>query len=383
MTTIAAVDVLVVGAPAGDDRVIDSTLDTALVRVTSEDGLTGFGEAGARSAAVRAFIEERGSWAWDRSIHGLLVGRDCSDPRALWRELYEGTRWSGRAGLGHVALGGVDMALWDLAGKAAGLPVWRLLGGEREDPIVPYVTMYRGSTPLRETIADSIDLLDRARELGFRAAKIEALVDTTADEDEIVELVRAVRGHAGPDFTLLCDVGYRWRDAEEAIRCARRLDGFDLFLLEAPLLPDDLDGYRRLCEAVRTPIAGAELVTSYAECTGLLEAGVPILQPGCNRLGVTETDRVARLAGTRGRRVVPFGWCATALGVGALLNVAQANGSVALVEYAPPALYPEAVLRNELAGPEPRLRDGAFEPPAAAGLGVEVDAEALARLTRR
>ena len=380
--TIADVEVVIVGAPEHDERVIDSTLDTALVKITSDEGLVGFGEAGARPAAVKAFIEERGSWAWEQSISGMLVGEDFRDPRALWQRLYDGTWWSGRAGLGHVALGGVDMALWDLAGKAAGLPVWRLLGSERPDPIVPYVTIYRGATPLPQTIAGTIELVDRSRELGFAAAKIEALVDTTADDDEIVELVRAVREHAGPDFTLLCDVGYRWRDADQAIRCVRRLDELDLFLLEAPLHPDDVDGYRRLCQAVETPVAAAEILTSYAEFAQLLDAGVPILQPGCNRLGVTETDRLARLAARRDRRIVGFGWYAPALAVGALVNVAQANGSVALVEYAPPAFYPEASLRNELAGPEPWLVDGAFAAPTLPGLGVEIDEDALARLRR-
>ena len=331
---------------------------------------------------MKAFIEERGSWAWERSIRDVLVGQDLSDPRALWRQLYDGTWWSGRAGLGHVALGGIDMALWDLAGKTAGLPVWRLLGGERSDPIVPYVTIYRGATPLSQTIASTIELVNRSRGLGFAAAKIEALVNTTADDDEIVALVRAVRDHAGPDFTLLCDVGYRWRDADQAIRCVRRLDDFGLYLVEAPLHPDDVDGYRRLCQAVETPVAAAEILTSYAEFAQLLDAGVPILQPGCNRLGVTETDRLAGLAAERGRRVVGFGWYATTLAVGALVNVAQANGSVALVEYAPPTFYPEACSATSSRGPSHGWSTARSRCPRPPGLGVEIDEDVLARLRR-
>jgi L-alanine-DL-glutamate epimerase-like enolase superfamily enzyme len=273
------------------------------------------------------------------------------------------------------------MALWDLAGKAAGVPVWQLLGEKRPDAVAPYLTLYHGASGLETTFERQTAALDEARALGFRAAKIEALVDTAADDDEVVELVRRVREHAGPDFVLLCDVGYRWRDVDQAIRCVQRLDEFDLFFVEAPLFPDDLEGYRRLAAAVRTPIAGAEILTSHAEFLSLLEQGdVAIVQPGTSRLGITETDRLARSARDRGRRLVTYGWSATTFTTAANLHVAQVNANVPLVEYAPPSFYPAFVLRSDLSGPEPAVADGVFAVPTAPGLGVDLDTDVLERL---
>jgi L-alanine-DL-glutamate epimerase-like enolase superfamily enzyme len=278
-------------------------------------------------------------------------------------------------------LAGIDMALWDLAGKSAGVPVWQLLGEQRPDGVVPYITLYHGPSDLETTVERQTAAIDDARRAGYRAAKIEALVDTAADDDEIVELVGRARAHAGPDFLLLCDVGYRWRDVDQAINCVRRLDEFGLFLLEAPLFPDDLEGYRRLAGAVQTPIAGAEILTSHAEFLALMEQGdVAIVQPGSSRIGITEADRLARSAAARGRRLVTYGWSATTFTTAANLHVAQVNDNVPLVEYAPPAFYPDFVLRSDLSGPEPTVVDGVFEVPSAPGLGVNLDDDALARL---
>ena len=175
-------------------------------------------------------------------------------------------------------------------------PVWQLLGAERPEPVVPYLTMYSGPSPLATTIRNTNELVDHARADGFRAAKIEALTDTTEDNDEIVELVRAVRAHAGPDFTLALDVGYRWPSADDALDCIRRLEEFDLFFIETPFMPELVDDYRRLAEDSPIAIAGAEILTSYAEYGPLLDAGIDIAQAGTCRVGITESDRLARRA---------------------------------------------------------------------------------------
>jgi len=376
---IIGVEAIVVETPAKDRRAADQTHEAALVRITSADGLVGIGEAAASPAVVKAFIDEPTSFSWSRGIADILIGEDPRDPPALWSKLYEGTVWSGRVGLGHIALAGVDMALWDLAGKAAGVPVWELLGPRRPDPVVPYLTMYSGPGPLATTIRSMTDVLDGAFADGYRAAKIEALVDGTADNAEIVELVRAIREYTGPEFTLALDVGYRWRTADEALACARRLEEFDLFFLETPFMPEMLDEYRKLVEESSIPIAAAEILTSYAEFEPLLDAGVDIVQAGTCRIGITECDRLARSAMARGRRCIPYGYVSTLFPVVANIHVAVANQNIPLVEYAPPAFYPHMILRDQLAGPEPRIRDGAFEVPSAPGLGVQVDQQALSR----
>jgi L-alanine-DL-glutamate epimerase-like enolase superfamily enzyme len=271
------------------------------------------------------------------------------------------------------------MALWDLAGKTHGVPVWQLLGAERPEPVVPYLTMYSGPSPLATTIRNTNELVDRAQQDGFRAAKIEALTDTTENNDEIVELVRAVRAHAGPDFTLGLDVGYRWPSAEVALDCIRRLEEFDLFFIETPFMPELVHDYRTLAAESPISIAGAEILTSYAEFGPLLDAGIDIAQAGTCRVGITESDLIARRAGELGRRFIPYGYVSTLYSVAANIQVAAANANVPLVEHAPPTYYPHMIMRNELAGPEPRIRDGAFELPGAPGLGIELDEDAVER----
>jgi L-alanine-DL-glutamate epimerase-like enolase superfamily enzyme len=115
---IIGVEAIVVETPAKDRRAADQTHEAALVRITSADGLVGIGEAAASPAVVKAFIDEPTSFSWSCGIGDILIGEDPRDPPALWSKLYESTVWSGRVGLGHIALAGVDMALWDLAGKA-------------------------------------------------------------------------------------------------------------------------------------------------------------------------------------------------------------------------------------------------------------------------
>lgn len=376
---ITGVEAIVLRTPTRDWRAADQTHEAALIRITSDEGHVGIGEAAVSPPVVKAFIDEPTSFSWSRGVADILVGEDPRDPKALWDALCDGTVWSARVGLGRIALAGVDMALWDLAGKVLGKPVWELLGGRRPDPVVPYLTMYSGPSPLKTTIGNTNDLVDRAVAGGFRAAKIEALTDTAENNDEIVELVRAVREHAGPEFTLALDVGYRWPSAEVAMDCISRLEEFDLFFLETPFMPELLDDYRKLADASPIPIAAAEILTSYAEFGPLLDAGIDIAQSGTCRIGITESDRLARRTGELGRRYVPYGYVSTLYSVAANVHVAAANDNVPLVELAPAAFYPHMIMRNELAGPEPVIRDGAFEFPAGPGLGLELDEDAVNR----
>jgi L-alanine-DL-glutamate epimerase-like enolase superfamily enzyme len=376
---ITSVETIILGTPARERRAADQTHEAALVLITADDGTVGIGEPAVLPRVVKAFLDEPTSFSWSQGVADVLIGQDPRDPRKLWSLLCDTTVWPARVGLGQIALAGVDMALWDLAGKALGVPVWQLLGDQRPDPVTPYLTMYHGPSPLETTIRNTKEVLDRARADGFRAAKIEALTDTTQDNDEIVELVRAVRAHAGPEFTLGLDVGYRWRSSDEALDCARRLEEYDLFFLETPFMPELVDDYRRLAEASPIPIAAAEILTAYSEYGPLLDAGISIAQAGTCRIGITASDRLAKRTAELDRRFVPYGYVSTLFPVAANIHVAVANGNVPLVEMAPPAYYPHMIMRQELAAPEPAMTDGRFEVPTRPGLGLELDLEAVER----
>lgn len=351
--------------------------EAAIVCLTDDEGHVGVGEGHGQPEAIQAILEAPGFWNFGPSVHDALIGREIIDPRSFWAELYEGTRWSGRVGIGHVALAAVDLALWDLAGKCARVPTWKLLGEPRPDPVTPYVTLYRGAGRLLEVVERVLTLLDEAVALGFHAVKVEPLEETAVDDREIVEYVRQVREHAGPELTLFGDVGYRWQSARQAAAVIRQLEQFDLGFMEAPLPTESLAEYRHLTSMVSMPIAGAEVLTSLSEFLDLMDAGVTILQPGPSRLGITEMDRLARIASSRGAQLIPLGWVPTAIGTAANLAVATVHENVPYVEYAPPALFPEHGLRARAAIPEPIVKNGIFDRPQAPGLGVELDWDAL------
>ncbi|MDQ3794143.1 MAG: mandelate racemase/muconate lactonizing enzyme family protein [Actinomycetota bacterium] len=366
-------------APLGD--VTDNRQQAALITVRTDAGLAGYGEANANPAAIKALIESEYTLpgGWDDGIKDLLIGEDPSDPRALWTKLVGSTFWSCKTGLGHVALAGIDMALWDLAGKIRGVPVWQLLGDRRNLELRPYVTLYHGSSGFDETVRRMLDTVDRIVEEGYQAAKVEALEDNTADNREAVRLVEGVREHVGDDFTLLLDVGYRWESFEEARECARELDAFGLAFLETPFPPENVEAYRRLSEHIITPLAGADILTAYYDYLHLLDSDtIEVFQAGACRTGISDMDHLARAAARRGRQFVPWGWCATAFTTAANLHLSVVHDNVPLMEYAPPSIYPEAVLRARLAGPEPRVSHGLFETPFEPGLGIELDENALA-----
>ncbi len=361
----------------------DNRQQCALVMLTAEDGTVGYGEANANPAAVKALLESDLGLVdnWDDSPRALVVGADATDPRALWRGLKTNTFWSCRAGLGHAALAAVGTAAWDLAGKLAGKPTFELMGSGRAVAPSAYCTLYHGAGPVKETIARTLAALDEVLDGGFKAVKVEPLPDNTPEPDDIVALVRAVRERVGRDLVLIADVGYRWRNATEATAIASRLDEFDLYALEAPFPPHEIEEYRRLADAVNTPLCTGDMLTSAVEYLPILDSGtVRFVQGGAARTGMDEMDWLAKRAAGLGRGFVSWGWVATGLTLAANLHVSLLHDNVPFVEYAPPSLYRDGVIRNELFGPEPAIANGVFAVPVGPGLGMEINSEVLARL---
>jgi L-alanine-DL-glutamate epimerase-like enolase superfamily enzyme len=360
----------------------DGAADTVVVQLTDEEGRSGIGEADAPAEVVRAFIEMPDLHVWSRGLRGLLIGRNPFPIPALWDSLYEGSIYPGRRGAGIHALSAVDIALYDLAGKQLGRPAYELLGGARRDELVPYATLFpgmpqgRGIGALKREIHA---LIDRALELGFRAVKVEALFDELVSDNELAELLIAARGRLGDESALLVDFGYRWRDWRSALRTLERAGEADLYLAEATLGHDDLEGHARLAVRVSTRIGGAEFAATRFECREWLERGrVDVLQPDPNRAGgLTELQRVAELAARHAASVIPHGW-KTGITVAANMHLHAATANVPLFELVSPELW-SSPLRRELTTPEPALRDGVLALPTLPGLGIELDPDTVAR----
>jgi L-alanine-DL-glutamate epimerase-like enolase superfamily enzyme len=361
------------------DRPVDNAGQCALVLVTAADGTVGYGEANANPAAIKALLETDFGLAanWDEAPRTTLLGADATDPVGTWELLTRSSSWSCRTGLGHVAIAGIDMALWDLAGKLAGAPSWRLMGGEPRTPEA-YVTVYHASSSFAETWARARDGLDWVAAAGFQAAKIEALPGNAPSATDVLSFVELSRQHVGKDMTLILDVGYRWRRVEDALETARLLDDCTFFALEAPYPPELVAEYHKLQDVMSTPIATGDILTSFTEYLPLLGSGaLQYVQAGASRTGMSEMGRLARAAAAVDRSLIPWGWVATGLATAANVHVAMCHSNIPLIEYAPPDLYCCARLRNTLCRPEPAHRNGRFSVPERPGLGTEIDPDAL------
>ena len=341
-----------------------------LVEIVTDEGLSGFGEAYGPPGPSRTLVDE---------LYGpRLVGRDPLEHAVIWEDLYNTFRDYGRKGWPVAAISGVDIALWDLKGKALGQPVARLLGGPFRSQVRAYATgLYRHRDE------DNARALAREAEAyaaeGFRAMKMK--VGFGVEED--TRNVRAVRAAIGADRLLAMDANHAY-DAGQAIRLGRKVEESDLAWFEEPVVPEDVEGYSLVRAAVRMPIAGGETeYTRWGFRDLCARRAVDILQPDiCGCGGFTEAWRIAALASAHGITVFPHVW-GTAVGLCASLQLAAA------LPPNPPAMMPTELLfeldrtpnplRDELAQNPPKRAGDVVEVPGGPGLGLEIDRRALER----
>jgi L-rhamnonate dehydratase len=365
-----------------DPEALDGSTETIVVRLTDDEGRSGIGEADAPVAAVRDLVVMEDAHAWSRGLRNMLLGRDPFEIGALWDELYVGTIYHGRRGLGIHALSAVDVALHDLVGKQLGRPAFQLLGGARRDTITPYATIYAGAVKGRtigQMMDDIASRFERALALGFRAVKMEVLFEDLVDDRGLVECIREGRQLLGDEITMALDFGYRWHDWRDALWTLNRVEACNIFFAEATLQHDDLAGHARLAARVETRIGGAELAAGIHECREWLERGrVDVIQADIGRSGgLTEMRRIAELAALHGAIVAPHGW-KTGITAAASRHLQAATENTPVIEMFHPDLF-ESPLRAELVRPEPAVLDGTIALPAEPGLGIELVEEAVER----
>jgi L-alanine-DL-glutamate epimerase-like enolase superfamily enzyme len=370
--------------PGYDIGATSSAQDTIVVEIETDEGVTGIGEADLNAWVARACIEAPGTHTMDRGPKAMLIGRDPLDPETIWQELYVGTAMTGRRGALINAIGAIDIALWDLAGKAKGVPSWQLLGEQARDELTPYASLQPEVGSFDAYVSSMVNWATRARDLGFTAAKLEATFDGPyahaglhGPDEWVVEVVRAVRAAAGPEMTLMVDVQYAWDDVERALRTAEAIAEHDIFFLETPLWVDDLAGYAELTRRSPIRIAQGEWLTTRFEFAALIDGGcVNVAQPDIGRVGgLTEARRVARMAAERNLLVVPHAW-KTGISVAAAAHLAMVTPHMPYFEFLPAEMC-ESRLRKELVKDELVYRDGHLGVPSRPGLGFELDRDAL------
>jgi L-alanine-DL-glutamate epimerase-like enolase superfamily enzyme len=341
----------------GNRSVYPTTDMSVLVRVETASGAVGWGETYGIVApgAVVEIVEDL--------LGPMMVGRDPRDPGVLHEDLYDLMRVRGFFGGYYVdALAGVDIAVWDLAAKLAGLPLARMLGGVRQDRIKAYVS----GLP-KPTLAERVELAQSWAARGFDAVKFAAAV---ADDGEAAEM-EALRRGLGPSTRIMVDLHWRYT-ALEAIRLIDRLCAHDLYFAEAPCQPEDIDGLAQVARSARTSVAaGEEWRTAYECRPRFLARCMDIVQPEMGHTGVTEFMKIGRMAEAFHCRVIPH----ASIGIG-IFQAASLHAAAALPNV-PYHEYQHSIFDKNLrfVTGDMACADGAFRLPTGPGIGVEPSGE--------
>ena len=325
-------------------------MTAAIVEIVTDEGLSGLGTVGGGKAKLaKPIIEEQ--------LKTLLVGSNPFDIELLWEQMFRASQFYGRKGAVINVLSGIDIALWDLVGKALGQPVYNLIGGKTKEKIPAYVTG---------------NLTERHLAQGFRDVKL-AVPHGPADGREglrkNIELIAKTRELVGPDGDIMLDC-YMALDVPYAIQLAKAAREFNVLWIEEPVPPDQIDSYRQIKDAVPDMLitGGEHEFTRYGFRDLIEKKAVDILQPDIYRAGgISELKKIAAMASAHNLPVIPHG-----VGAATYHFVISTNN-------APRAEFVDIYAqggRPALKG-EPEPKNGFIELSAAPGFGYELDDEIL------
>ena len=358
--------------------------NTCVVKVTDEAGRYGIGEADGSPQCIAMYATVDSEHKWLKNLCQSIVGRDPIEFSANWDIMYESTRWIGQRGFGMFAISGIDMALYDLAGKQHNLPAYKLLGGEFRDKVTPYYTLYpdcSSDASPKQALEGYEPLLAKAREKKVKAVKVCLMQDSSMNKRQVVDYVRQCRKMLGFEIDMMLDCLYRWTDWEEAKWILNKLEDVDLYFAEATLPHDDIAGYKKLADSVSTRICAAEMSTTRFEALQWLkESNISVLQPDYNRCGgLTELRRISQMAEEYSVQVSPHQW-KTGITAAACRHFHIANKYTTYVECLHPDFY-DGSLRKHLTTNETPIIDGCLAKPKEAGLGIDINYEFYKQVT--
>jgi D-galactarolactone cycloisomerase len=344
-----------------------------IVEVVTDEGIHGYGEAfggGQVALANKAIIE--------LVIRPMILGEDPLDRERIWHKVYNLLRDHGQKGMPIQSLSGVDIALWDIAGRYLKLPLYKLLGGafRQSISVYGYGMMLQRVPELEKSFAgESIRIV----EAGYKAIKMKIGLGASRD----IQLVKAVREAIGPDILLMVDANHAYT-AREAIPLGRKLEHLDVFWFEEPVAPEDHQGYRDVCTALDLPVAGGEAeFTRWGFRDLIANRCVDVLQPEtCGLGGITEYCKVLALAHTYFIPVVNHVWgsaVAVATNLHLLAALPDLPGAAEpvqpMLEYdTTPNRFREELLVKPLDIPGQVKRNGGWVSlPPGPGLGIVID----------
>ena len=353
------------GWPGGTDP--NEQMNT-LVEIRTDAGLTGIGSCFTSLPFVEASLT---------LLRPMLVGETGLEAERVSEKLRQLSFWQGRGGSVEHAISGIDIALWDLMGKALGQPVSRLLGGNYRDRIKPYASILFDDPPvLRDRLLQQLSRGFRAIKMGWRPF---GRVSRKLDE----LLIKTARETVGEDVELMVDAGGSEQFWPHGVSWAREtalmLGEYGITWFEEALRPDDLEGFKELRQASPVLIATGEVFTRRQTFQPYItQRALDVIQPDLTKCGgLSEGRRLGWMAYDHGVLLVPHGWN-TAIGLAADLALTAALPVARWVEYQTGVPYVE-----ELISPPFRLdQDGMLPVPTGPGLGVQLDPDAVARFSR-
>lgn len=344
-----------------------------LVEVLTDEGITGWGEAFAQGLEP----PEIAATVIDKALKPLVIGADPLDIEVLWHRMYHMTRDYGRKGSVISAISAVDIALWDIAGKFHGQPIYKLLGGAFRTEVQPYATGFyriKGQGEARRLAEEAI----RHFESGFMMMKVKLGYGVDDDIACMKEIGKAIQGKP---ITLMIDTNHAYGRAE-ALRLGRALQEYDLRWYEEPVAPEDIQGYVEMRQKLTMPIAGGENEhTLYGYREFLVAGAVDVAQPDLGSCGGISAGRhIIALAQSHGVMVNPHVW-------GSAIAQAASLQLIAAVPVAHHSLFAQQPVleydrsshpfRQHLITTPIELVDGRVPIPSRPGLGVEVDRTVL------
>src|SRR6516162_2496822 len=359
---ITKVEAIHLRLPVVNER-CDGSQDTLVVKVHTDAGIAGVGEVDSSPSVAKAIIDAPVSHKISRGLAECVVGQDPFEIDRLVHRMYEGTIFFGRQGAVIQAMSGVEIALWDIVGKATKRPVYQMLGGGFRKKFRAYASILFGETP-DETERIGRDLVKQ----GFKAVKFGWGPMGQSEESDIAH-VRAARKGLGANVELMVDAGLCW-DTATAIRRAKQFEPFNLAWLEEPLQPDNVDGYARLC-ASNPPmrIAAGEEICDIKEMVTMMEAGIDVVQVDVTRVGgLCRSKRMGWDAAERHRLCVNHSY-KTGINIAASLHFVAALPNTHYFEYC----VEQGPLRQTLTKQRFPVSDGEIAVPEEPGLGVDLD----------
>ncbi len=348
-----------------------STRGALVVEVRTDEGLVGWGDCYGPAAVCKSIV--------DTLLKPSVVGRDPFDVEVIWEALYNKVKDYGLSGMTISGISGIDIALWDIIGKACKKPIHKLIGGCFRPKVQAYATGLYFKDMARVTeqaVAEARSYVEQ----GFGAIKMKIGLGALKKD---IDRIAAVRDAIGSEVLLMVDANHCY-NVPQAINIGRELERLDVYWFEEPVSPEDIEGYVEVTRALDIAVAGGENDFTKFSFRHILERrAMDVIQPDvCAAGGLTECKKIAALAQAHATQCVPHAW-GTAIGLAATLHF------LASLPECPPCLVPIPPMleyeqtpnpfRDALAGAPFSHERGWVEVPNGPGLGIEIDSEILRR----